>query len=232
MKLNRWMGLAAVAVSAPFLSAADVTGKITLKGAPPAAQEAPLDKICGDLLKADKIKSSTYVVGAGGELADVVVFVKEAPAGAAAKTEPLLLDQKNCVYVPYVSAMQTTQPVHVRNSDPFMHNVHPIPAADTGNKTANQAQFAKAADLKFSFPNPEPFLMFKCDVHPWMLSYVYVVNHPYFAVSQKDGTYKISGLPKGKYTLVAHHRRAGKVEQAIEVGDAAATQNFEIELKK
>jgi plastocyanin len=230
MKLNHLMGLAALAASVQFLSAADVTGKVTLKGNAPPAQEATLDKVCGDLLGVAKIKSSTYVVGPAGELADVVVFVKE--AGGTAKTEPLLLDQKNCAYHPYVAAVQVNQPVNVRNSDSFMHNVHTLPDAATGNKSVNQAQFPKTPDLKYTFANAEPFLTFKCDVHPWMFSYLYVVNTPYFAVTQKDGTYKISGLPKGKYTLVAHHRRAGKVEQAIEVGDAAATQNFEIELKK
>jgi hypothetical protein len=232
MKLNRWMGLAALTASVQFLSAADVTGKITLKGQPPAPQQVPLDKICGDLLKAPNIASAAYVVGPANELADVVVYVKEAPAGAPAKTDPFVVDQKNCLYVPYVGAVQVNQPIHVRNSDAFMHNVHTLPKPDSGNKTQNLAQFAKAPDLKFQFTNPEPFVTFKCDVHGWMYSYLYVVNNPYFGVSQKDGTYKISGLPKGKYTLVAHHRRAGQVEQAIEVGDSAATQNFEIELKK
>jgi len=232
MKLNRWMGLAALAASVQFLSAADVTGKITLKGAPPAPQQAPLDKLCSDLLKAPTIASAAYVVGGAGELADTVVFIKEAPAGAPAKTEPFIMDQKNCVYAPYVGAVQVNQQILVKNSDPFMHNVHTLPNPEVGNKEINLAQFAKAPDLKFQFAKAGPFVTFKCDVHNWMYSYIYVVDSPYFAVSQKDGTYKISGLPKGKYTLVAHHRRAGKVEQPIEVGDSAVTQNFEIELKK
>lgn len=230
MKLNRWMGLAAfagLAASVQFVSAADITGKITFKGAPPAAQEAPLDKVCGDLLKVDKIKSATYIVGPAGEFADVVVYLKGAKG--AAKTEPLLVDQKDCVYHPYVAVAQAGQPIHVRNSDAFMHNVHVMPKV-APNKEDNKAQFPKTPDLKYSF-QPEPFVTFKCDVHPWMFSYIYVTDSPYFAVSQKDGTYKITGVPAGKYTLVAEHRRAGKSEAEIEVTDAGAKKDFEIEKK-
>jgi len=227
MKLNRWMGLAALTASVQFLSAADITGKITLKGTPPPAPEAPLDKVCGELLKSDKIKSGTYVVGGGGELADVVVFLKGAKG--TAKTEPFLLDQKNCMYTPYVAAVQAGQTVNVRNSDTFMHNVHILPGADSSNKQDNKAQFPKGPDLKYTF-TPEPFLTFKCDIHPWMYSYLYVVDSPYFAVSQKDGTYKISGVPAGKYTVVAQHRRAGTSEQEVTVADSGAKQDFTLEV--
>ena len=46
-------------------------------------------------------------------------------------------------------------------------------------------------------------LSFKCDVHPWMFAYVCVSEHPCFAVSGKDGTFKIKDVPPGKYTLEA-----------------------------
>jgi hypothetical protein len=62
--------------------------------------------------------------------------------------------------------------------------------------------------LNFSFPTAESFLRFKCDVHPWMFSYVTVLDHPYFAVSGKDGSFTIKNVPPGKYTLVAMHRKA------------------------
>jgi hypothetical protein len=230
MKLNRWIGLAALTASVQFLSAADVTGKITLKGTPPPPAELAIgDKVCGDLMKTDKVKSLTYVVGPAGELADTVVFIKEAVPGAAAKMEPFVIDQKNCLYVPDVGAAQVNQQILVKNSDPVGHNVHTLPSVQ-GNKAENIMQFPKAADLKFKYANAEPFMTFKCDIHGWMLSYIYFVDSPFFAVSQKDGTYKISGVPKGKYTLVAHHRRGGKVEQPIEVTDTGAMKNFELEV--
>ena len=80
------------------------------------------------------------------------------------------------------------------------------------------------ADLTFSFSKPENFLKFKCDVHQWMFAWVSVFDHPYFAVSGKDGTFKIANVPPGKYKLQATHRKAGTVTQEIEVKEGEARQ--------
>ena len=59
-----------------------------------------------------------------------------------------------------------------------------------------------------TFDKPEMFLKFKCDVHQWMFAWASVFDHPYFAVSAKDGTFKIANVPPGKYTIQAAHRKA------------------------
>jgi hypothetical protein len=217
------------------LNAADVTGKITLKGTPPAAPSIDAiktDPNCGKFYT-EVPKMKFFVVGAGGELADAVVTLKgDGLAGKSTgeSAAPVLLDQVKCEYVPYVTAVQTKQKISVRNSDPVMHNVHPIPSV-SGNKEANKAQMPKAADIDFVFEKPEDFLKFKCDVHSWMFSYITVVDHPYFAVSGKDGTFTIKNVPDGKYTLEAVHRKGGKASKEIEVKGGNVTQDLTIELK-
>jgi hypothetical protein len=86
------------------------------------------------------------------------------------------------------------------------------------------AQMPGGQDLAFSFSKPEEFLKFKCDVHPWMFAWVSVFDHAYFAVSAKDGTFKISNVPAGKYTLKIAHRKAGAATQEIEVKDGEPTK--------
>lgn len=219
-----------VALSA---SAADVTGTITLKGTPPPEKEIPMDPKCGALHQGP-VKTRFYAV-TDGKLADVVVSLKGAnlKAGGGAPA-PLLVDQTGCEYVPYVAAAQTGQKITVRNSDPFMHNVHTLPAAP-GNTEANKAQMAKAPDLEFAFSKPEQFLKFKCDVHPWMFAYISVFDHPYFAVTGKDGSFKIANVPPGKYTLEVVHRKAAPadkpVTKEIEVKDQSVTADVELEVK-
>jgi hypothetical protein len=110
------------------------------------------------------------------------------------------------------------------------HNVHMIPAV-AGNMEQNKMQVEKAPDLNFSFAKPEPFLRFKCDVHSWMFAYVSVFDHPYFAVSGKDGSYKISNVPAGKYKITAAHRKAGTVTQEIEVKDGENKADFSMDVK-
>jgi hypothetical protein len=227
MKLNRWLGMAALAASVQFLSAADITGKITLKGTPPPEKDLPLDPGCGALHAEGKPKTRLYVVGADGGLADTYVYLKDGVNGKTFQvpTEPLMVDQKGCEYLPYVSAAMTGQKIQVKNSDPFMHNVHPTPAV-AGNPEKNQAQMPKSKDLEFVFPNAEQFLRFKCDVHPWMFSYISITPHPYYTVSGKDGTFTIKNVPDGDYTVEAVHRKAGKSEQKVSVKGANAKADF------
>src|SRR5688572_12489506 len=212
MKLNRSLAVVAGFTAAlQVATAGNITGKITLKGTPPPEKETPLsaDAQCGKMHSTPH-KTRFYVVGAGGELADTVVMLKGISGkSTGAVAAPLIVDQKGCEYIPYVTAAQTGQKIVVKNSDPMMHNVHPMPANTAGgNKEDNKAQFPGGADLTFTFPATENFLKFACNVHPWMFSYVTVVDHPYFAVTGKDGTFTIKDVPPGKYTIVALHRKA------------------------
>jgi hypothetical protein len=232
MKLNgRILAVAALIASLQVISAGDVTGKVTLKGTPPPEKDLPLDPACGKIHPTKKTK--LYVVGSGGELADTFIYVKD---GLTGKTFPVpekaaLIDQVGCEYVPYVSGVMANQKILVRNSDPLLHNVHPIPTV-AGNKESNIAQLPKAKDLEFTFAKEEMFLRFKCDVHPWMFSYVSVMGHPFYSVSGKDGTFKIENLPAGKYTIEASHRKAGKQTMEVEVPATGSKEvSFTLEAK-
>jgi plastocyanin len=232
MKSNRWLGLAALAASVQLLSAADITGKVTLKGTPPPEKELPVaDGFCGPGSTAKVFKGRVFRTAGDGGLADVVVFLKEAPAGGAAKTEPALLDQKGCQYEPYVQAIQVNEPVRIKNSDQVLHNVHTRPAV-AANKEQNLAQMPGSKDLEFKFPAAEQFMRVECNVHPYMVAYISVFDHPYFAVTDKDGNFTIKNVPKGNYTVVAAHRRAGSKEEKITVADANATANFSLDVPK
>jgi len=213
-------GLAAISP----LTAADITGTITLKGTPPKEKDiTPLkdDPTCGKF-HSTMPTARFYVVGSNAELADVVVSLQGISGkSTGASAQPAILDQKSCEYVPSIFALQTGQKLLIKNSDPVLHNIHTKPTT-SGNKEMNTAQMPKGPDLTLTFPAAEEFLKFQCDVHPWMFAWVSVFDHPYYAVSAKDGTFKIANVPPGKYTLQAIHRKAGKVTQEIEVKDGDA----------
>ena len=225
--------LAALAVL-PVARAADIIGVITLKGTPPAEKDiTPLkdDATCGALY--DTMPTTHfYVVSPKGELADVVVSLKDVTGkSTGASAPPVVMDQKGCVYTPTILAVQTGQKLIVKNSDPCVHNVHTKPTV-AGNDEANQVQMPGGADLTFTFAQPEPFLKFQCDVHPWMFAWVTVVDSPYYSVSDKDGKFVIKNVPPGKYTIVASHRKAGTQTADVEVTDGNATVNFTFEPPK
>ena len=98
----------------------------------------------------------------------------------------------------------------------------------------NVVQNAKGAANEFKFTEPEtPGFVLKCDVHPWMRSYVWVFPNKYFAVSKEDGTFELPALPPGKYTLSAWQEKCGTQERAVTV-EAGKPVKVELtfELKK
>jgi plastocyanin len=225
-------GLVAGLQTAP---AGDIIGTVTLKGTPPKEKDiTPLkeDATCGKL-HTEMPTTHFYVVGAKGELADTVVSLQDISGkSTGASASPVVLDQKGCEYVPTILAVQTGQKILIKNSDPVLHNVHCVPGEGSSNKEKNEPQLPNAPDLTFTFSNPENFLKVKCDVHQWMFAYVSIFDHPYFAISGKDGTFKIANVPPGKYKLQAAHRKAGTVTQDIEVKDGEpAKADFTLEVK-
>jgi len=225
--------LAAAAVSA---SAAEVSGKVTLKGTPPP--EKPIaalkaDPNCGKANAAAEVKTRLYVVGADSGLANALVYIKKGLEGKtfAPSADKPLIDQKGCMYEPYISAVQVGQQFDVKNSDAFMHNVNATPKV-AGNKGFNFAQ-ANAGQINTKvFDKPELGVRFACNVHPWMIAYLHVLENPFFAVTDKDGNYTFKGdLPDGKYTVEAFHMKAGSATQEIEVKGGKAAAAFTLEVK-
>jgi plastocyanin len=232
-KTTAIIAVVALATACRIATAGDISGTITLKGTPPKEKDiTPLkdDPTCGKL-HPEMPTTHFYVVGPKGELADVIVSLQGITGKSTGASAPgVEMDQKGCEYNPQILAVQTGQKIIVKNSDPVLHNIHDLPNPDSGNKEENRAQMPNGPELTFVFDKPEDFLKFKCDVHPWMFAWVSIFDHPYFAVSAKDGTFKIANVPAGKYTLKAAHRKAGVVTQEIEVKEGAPT-NVELTLE-
>jgi plastocyanin len=211
-------GGAAPAAAAPAVvaDAATLMGVVKLEGAAPkmGALQMGADPFCQSQ-HPTPAPDEEVVVGPGGELANVIVYVKNAPAGPA-NTTPAVLDQRGCKYIPHVSAVQVGQPIQIKNSDATLHNVHAMPEV---NSQFNEGQPVQGMVSTKTFDKVEtkPFRI-KCDVHGWMKSYMAVLPHGYHNVSQMNGTFSIGNLPPGNYELVAWHEKYGEQTQQVTVG--------------
>jgi hypothetical protein len=190
--------------------AADISGTVKLKGTPKPEIPIQLDATCGALHGGKAVTTRHYVVGKDRGLANVFVYIKQGAKAAPAAGEGPILDQVGCMYEPYVLGVVAGQKFKIRNSDGgVLHNVHATPSPDKGNKEFNFAQPVKGQVNEKAFDKPEVMVRMKCDVHNWMFAYVGVCDHPYFAVTDKDGNFTIKGVPPGKYTVEAYHQKVG-----------------------
>ncbi|MDA0745336.1 MAG: carboxypeptidase regulatory-like domain-containing protein [bacterium] len=177
--------------------------------------------------------SEVLVVDDDGAMHNVFVYVKKGLAGKKfdVPVEPAVLDQNGCMYQPHVLGVRAGQEVLILNSDGTLHNVHPKP---TVNDEFNLAmpKFMKKKTVTFS--KPEVMIPIKCDVHPWMQSYIGVLDHPFFAVTGEGGTFELKGLPAGTYTVEAWHEsdRIGSQTQEVTVKDGeSASLDFAFTVK-
>jgi plastocyanin len=188
----------------PVLANGTVSGLVHLGGPPPKLPPHAVNKdaaTCGQ-----DAPNESVVLGKGGCLQNVVVFVRDAHFdGKPAPVPGAALDQKRCRYAPHVQALTVGTPLSLMNNDAILHNVH----ANASDMTVfNVAMPIKGQ--KVPIPMRKPGLMkLQCDAgHSWMNGWIYVFDHPYFAVTDANGSFTIKDVPPGDHVLELWHEPA------------------------
>ena len=202
---------------APTATGATVKGIVHFEGKAPApkAISMAVDPVCAKQ-HPTPVMTQEVVTDPKGGLQNVIVFVSEGlgdrtfdpPSGAA------VIEQKGCMYSPHVTAVRANQTLELVNSDATSHNIHPQPV---NNREWNKAE-PPGTKMEDSFAREEIAIPVKCNLHPWMRSYIAVFKHPFFAVTGKDGSFDLSNLPAGTYTIKAWHEKLGTSTQTVTIG--------------
>ena len=179
-----------------------------------------VDPMCNKLNAGKRTVQETVVASLDGSLANVFVRLQGTFPQTPVPTEPIVVDQRACIYYPRVVGARVGQTLQVRNSDAFMHNVHSV---STKGLSFNVGQATAGITSSFVLKDEEVMLGLKCDVHRWMTAYVGVVPHPFFVVSKPGGTFEIDGVPAGTHTIQAWHEAYGPLTQTVRVAAWGAT---------
>jgi plastocyanin len=214
----------APAAPVPLPGESTISGAVTYEGTAekPRVVRMDSDPLC---MPEGPQTSEVLLVGPGNGLQNAFVYVKDGLGDRKfpPPQTPVTLDQRGCKYMPHVFGVQVGQPVLIINSDPTLHNVHAVPKA---NAEFNFGQAIKGMKTTRTFDKPEVMVPFRCDVHGWMAAYGGVLSHPYFAVSNADGSFEIKGLPAGTYTVEVWHERLGTQTTKVTVdGKSGAKAN-------
>ncbi|MCB1037296.1 MAG: carboxypeptidase regulatory-like domain-containing protein [Acidobacteria bacterium] len=203
-----------------------ISGSVAYQGAVPSFKPLNMDADPACAAKhGEPVYPEALVLGDGQTLGNIFVQVKNPPAGSyPTPSEAVHIDQNGCRYIPHVVGVMVGQPLQFKNSDGILHNVHGLPKE---NREFNIGMPPTVTEKDQTFNKPEPFFPVKCDVHPWMRSFVAVMTHPFFAVTGPDGAFSIEGLPAGTYDLEAWHEKLGTQTTSLTVADGeSATADF------
>ena len=200
-----------------------IKGKVVYSGEIPTRTVVPTkdQQVCGGVREEPEV-----IVGADNGVGDAIVYLKEVGQGKAwPAAQAPTLDNKECRFVPSIQAIPAGK-LDVHNSDPILHNTHGF----YGRRTAfNLALPNQGQTIEVDLPRPGQ-VRIECDAHGWMLGWVYAVANPYFALTAEDGTFEITEVPPGDYTLVANQAYTGPVEVDVTV-TAGETAEVPVELE-
>jgi len=213
-------------------TAGSISGTIKLDGTAPKMKPINMaaEPSCAKDHAGSPATTQDVQVGSGGGLENVVVYLKGdfSQYTFEPASSPTVIDQKGCQYAPHVTALRVGQPLSVTNSDMTTHNIHPVPM---NNREWNQSQPPGSAPIMETFAREEIAIPVKCNVHPWMKSYIAVVGNPYFQVTGNDGSFTLKNVPPGTYTLTAWHESYGSMDQMVTVGASETKKDVNISFK-
>jgi plastocyanin len=182
------------------------------------------DPMCSKAVAGKRITQDIVVRSADGGLSNVFINLLGSFPSTPAPSQPVTIDQQGCLFVPRMSGARVGQTLQATNSDPTGHNVHSL---STHGNAFNVMQPKQGMINMFPLKSEDIVMRIKCDLHSWMVAYVGVVRHPYYAVSGSDGSFTIARVPPGRHTIQTWHEQYGRLTRTVDVkAGQTATVDF------
>jgi len=199
------------------IGTASIAGRVGVEGKVPPRRPITMTADPGCRHPEGEALSDDLLVSGDGAVQNAWVRVVSGlgDRAFAPPAEPVALDQHGCTFTPHAVIAQAGQTIAFHNGDTVAHNVHALPKVNSG---FNMTVPPGGKPSERTFPRTEPVRV-KCDIHPWMGSWVFVNDTPFQALTGADGRFSIRGLPAGTYEVEVWHERLGTSKQTVTVGD-------------
>lgn len=209
-----------------------ISGTVRLAGKIPSVPTYEVEhdaEVCGERIRS----AQSLIIGTNQTVRDVVIYLGATVRNGSTNVPPIVLDQRNCEFIPRIQIAHGGGRLVLQNSDPVLHVVR-IDALHGTNEPVSLLNIATPyAGFEKNFLLPtvaEPSLLrvIGDNGHPWMAAYIALLPHSWGALTDENGRFSIRGVPKGTYKLFAWHEVLGtKVREVKVPGDQKAVIDFE-----
>jgi plastocyanin len=229
-----------------------IQGQVTFSGSPPEPRVFEVEKnpeFCGKERRLQKVEAHN------GSLAGAVLILKGVETGKpfptrtyngqtpgegkfhykGGKSLGLQIKTKGCNFGPFTGVIAADEVVEFENQDKIKHTLHTFAALDEKGvilRTVHNQDLHPENRIERTFSSSEfrggHLVRIICNRHDFMQNWLYVVDHPYFAISDKQGRFSITDIPPGTYTLLAWHPVLGEQRQEVQItADGELKSNFQ-----
>ena len=204
-----------------------IAGRIRYRGEPPVPATITVTKdpeVCGRA----KTAANLIVDGDKGIKNAVARLVDVERGKPLPKIRSVTIDQQGCEYKPRVLLFPAGARVAIENNDGILHNTN-VTAEKNASFTVAQPKFRRVMEKRID--EPEMAMRVRCDVHSWMTAWWIAQEHPYYAVTAADGSFALTDVPPGSYTLEIWHETLGRTTRPVTVAAKTETR-VSLELSK
>jgi hypothetical protein len=194
-----------------------IRGTVTLNGDPGKA--VPLE-VTQNNATCGRSKEPQLTLGKNRGVANTFIYIDSIGEGKSFQRLPsYALHQHRCEYSPHALVIPLGASLEIVNDDPILHNVHTYLDGKPPKTLFNIAQPLKGIRMK-TRPMDQPGLVLAtCDAgHPWMLAHIMVARHPYYAITDANGNFRLENVPPGRYTLKLWHEGIAIVNKIVQKG--------------
>lgn len=204
---------------------ATLVGRVVFRGTvpPPEVVTVTRDpKICGETRTIQPLVVHPSTRG----IQDAVVSIEGGNTSSNTDTtKTTAITNTQCAFSPHVETIRVGTPLEVRNHDPILHNTHLM----TGHRTFLNVALVVGGNPVAKVIKIPGLYQVRCDAHPFMQGHLVAFDHPYYAVTQTDGDFRIVGVPAGRHQVTVWHETLGSLQREVTVpaqGDVSITIEF------
>jgi len=207
-----------------------VAGKIVFEGDRPEMKPLAIspEKAEGCVADGGAVNAvdRSLLIGKEGGVRYVVATLEGGDEKLAVPEDPIELDQIQCHYEPHVVLVPAGAKVVFKNSDSLSHNVHTY-----GFKNKGFNKLIAGGDSVEQVVSKTESIKVKCDIHPWMSSWIFVTSHVHTAVTGPDGSFHFDGVKPGEYTLKLWHEKLSKAAYKVTIKEDGTMEPSEFKMK-